>query len=131
MELSDQQKALLSGMPRPFGGMINRIATKSPEAAISLANSTSQIVALEMAYNLLDNMLATAIQASSDSDKLQSEKLEEALRDRRQSLQTEYQTLSQQYGSIKDIYAHFTDIAMLMPNSVYLPDGGIGPSAAN
>jgi len=118
--LSQEQLNVLAAMPHAIGSKIFQLAPLSPEAAEQLVTNSIDAISLEYVHRLVRGSFdAVQIALANHQNNYKQSALQE-LEKARSALNTEYLTLSESFGSIKDIEAHYNEIIKNVQKPRYL-----------
>jgi len=118
--MTTEQQNVLAAMPHAIGSKIFQLAPLSPEAATQLVNDSIDAITLEYIHRLLQRSYDAVLIALSNHKSDYKPKALEELEKSRAILNTEYRTLAENYGSIRDIETYYNEIIKNVQKPKYL-----------
>lgn len=112
--LNAGEKAFVSALPRGMGGMLQRLAARSPNAARSFVYDQSKAIGLDMALSMLREMLDATQLALSQADHGYTKETLRVVKDSRSRIRNQYKQLAGSYGTPSDVRAHYLSILKLL-----------------
>ena len=120
--LTLQQQNILAAMPESMGSKIHLLAPISPEAATQMVTTSIDAIALEYIYRLVTKSFDAAhIAMTNDENTFASIASLEIDRSRK-LLDEEYQSLTERFGSIREIEGHYNALLQNITKLAYISD---------
>lgn len=101
------EEAFLAGLPAGLGGMIRNLSALSEQNARSFVEQNSAVIAVEMTYELVNELLRAVTSAVASSDSAYVPKANEVFRQSQQALMNERMVLAQRHGSLSEVMSHY------------------------
>lgn len=101
--LTDDEKNFMVNLPYGIGSTFRNLAALSGDAAMTFADSAASPLALQMSYDLAQNLIRAAEVALVASDNDYAPKAIDELKESRRKLNDEFTVLTQRYGKISDL----------------------------
>lgn len=98
--LSDDHKKFLLSLPADTGTFLNRLARVDPDSAHYFTETLSKMIAVEMTYEAMSEIIDATQTAVAVSDKVSKDETLEMLAERSKELDHEYTKLQQTHGSL-------------------------------
>lgn len=106
LKFTEQQKAILSNMPAEAAVGFRNMALGSEESAESVAPYASRIIALSMTYSLMRELNGIIKQMAVGLSDEQAAVIKDMIADSEKRIDTEYQLLLTEYGTLSDLSNH-------------------------
>lgn len=106
LKFTEQQKAILSNMPAEAAVGFRNMALGSEESAESVAPYASRIIALSMTYSLMRELNGIIKQMAVGLSDEQAAVIKNMIADSEKRIDTEYQLLLTEYGTLSDLSNH-------------------------
>ena len=103
LKFTEQQKAILSNMPAEAAVGFRNMALGSEESAESVAPYASRIIALSMTYSLMRELNGIIKQMAVGLSDEQAAVIKDMIADSEKRIDTEYQLLLTEYGTLSDL----------------------------
>lgn len=112
--LTTAERAFVSSLPRGMGGMLQRLSSRSENAARSFVSTNARAIGLDMALTMLSEMVEATQLAMYQSDHAYSKDALEIVRKSRSRIQRQYQQLAANYGKPSEIRQHYLSTLKLL-----------------
>ncbi|WP_425441780.1 conjugal transfer protein TraH [Thorsellia anophelis] len=120
MVLTEEEKSFMAVAPAHIGTMIRTLSAINEGAARSFAQRAAPIIALELSYRLISDMMKSVRDTASLDNHAYQKLLQNEL-DRIEILISEsYQTLIMRFGTEQDIIQHYNQLLQLLPHKRYV-----------
>ena len=103
LQFTEQQKAILSNMPAEIAVGFRNMSLGSEDAAKSMAPEASRSIALSMTYSLMRELNGIIKQMAVGLTDEQTAVFKDIIADSEKRIDTEYQLLLTEYGSLSDL----------------------------
>jgi conjugative transfer pilus assembly protein TraH len=117
---SSAEEAFLAGLPAGLGGMLRNLAPLSEDSARQFVEQNSAVIAVEMTYELVNELLRAVTVAVASSDSAYAAKASEVFRDSGQRLINERMVLVQRFGSLSDVVSQYQTYIALQQKQRYM-----------
>lgn len=119
---SSSEEAFLAGLPSGLGGMIRNIAPLSEEAARQFVEQNSAIIALEMTYELVNELMRAVTSAVASSDSAFASQANEVFRDSQRRLVEDRAVLAGRHGNLSLVMERYRSYMELQQKKRYMYD---------
>lgn len=117
---SAAEKSFLAALPSGMGGMIVRLAGKSPDVAKVFVRQWAPYISMEMASKLMTDMMDSARAAAMTDDNAFAKKLAEVIAESQADLRGETIGLQTEYGGADGMVKHYNDVLQAFEKQKYL-----------
>lgn len=117
---SQSEEAFLAGLPVGVGGMIRNLSALGEEGARQFIEQNSAIIAVEMAYQLTDELLRAVVTAVASSDNAFVSKANEVFRDSSSRLHQDRAVLAQRHGVLSTVMETYNTHLLLQQKQRYM-----------
>lgn len=108
--LTTEEQAFLETLPNGVGGIIRQLSTLSPDAAVIFSTESSNALALNMVYHIVENLFQSANIALANSKSNFKTQAIEKLNSSQRKMQNEYAVLSSMHGDISSLIARYNNL---------------------
>lgn len=119
-EPSAAEKSFLAALPSGMGGMIVRLAGKSPDVANVFVRQWAPYISMEMAAKLMTDMMDAARAAAMTEDNAYAKKLSEVIAASQADVRGEMIALQTEYGGADGMVQHYNNVLQAFEKQKYL-----------
>jgi conjugative transfer pilus assembly protein TraH len=114
------EKSFLAALPSGMGGMIVRLAGKSPDVAKVFVRQWAPYISMEMAAKLMTDMMDAARAAAMTEDNAYAKKLSEVIAASQADVRGEMIGLQTEYGGADGMVQHYNNVLQAFEKQKYL-----------
>ena len=117
--LGDTQQSVMAAAPHALASKIFLLAKVSPEAAEQLVRDSIDTITLEYIHQLVSRSFDAVEVAMANHENTYKSPSLHTIEQSRQRLDEEYGQLAAQFGSLREIEAHYNNIILNLNNPLY------------
>lgn len=109
-QFTGPELSFMARVPQPVGALIRNLAREDPGLSEHFAKNVARILALEMAFDLVESLLESVREASSLSDRPYASLYLKEIQGTLEARRSERERLAARYGTLSELIRHYESL---------------------